>query len=186
MIDHWFDRPLPPNIQLGERSWLHSSFAFLHYASRQGLGLRVGTDTGLYIGTFFDLGPQGQLEVGSFSTIVGAVIVSNRRVIIGDYVFIAHEVVIADSFAATPFASTESPEQDINTINGDASTSVAVTIGDDVWVGARAILLAGANIGAGSIIGAGAVVDFEVPAASIVAGNPGKVVGTLGSKGPSH
>ena len=186
-LEHdWYDRPLPSNIQLGDRSWLYSSFAFLHYVSRQAVGLRVGNDSGLYNGTFFDLGPQGQVEVGSFSAIVGAVIVSNRKVIIGDYVFIAHEVVIADSFAATPPAATDVAEDSVGKISSDESTSVAVTIGDDVWIGARAILLSGAKIGAGSIIGAGAVVDFEVPAASIVAGNPAKVVGTVGNKGPSQ
>jgi len=177
----WFDRPLPPNIQLGERSWLYSSFAFLHYASRQPIGLRVGNDSGLYNGTFFDLGPQGKVEVGSFSAIVGAVIVSNRTVIIGDYVFIAHEVVIADSFSATPFASTEIAEQSVGRIGGSDNASVSVTIGDDVWIGARAILLAGAHIGAGSIIGAGALVDFDVPPGSIVAGNPARVVGKTGN-----
>lgn len=180
-LEHdWFDRPLPPNVHIGERSWLYSSFAFLHYHSRQAIGLRVGNDTGIYNATFFDLGPQGKVEVGSYSAIVGAIIASNRQVIIGDYVFIAHEVVIADSFAATPVVSITSAEQaGGETISSEEATSVAITIGDDVWIGAHVILLAGANIGAGSIIGAGAVVDFEVPAYSIVAGNPARVVSTL-------
>ena len=51
-----------------------------------------------------------------------------------------------------------------------------VVIEDDVWVGARAIILPGVTIGQGSVIGAGAVVAKTVPPYSIVVGNPGRVV----------
>lgn len=49
-------------------------------------------------------------------------------------------------------------------------------IGNDVWIGERAILLAGIKIGNGVIIGAGSVVTKNVPDYSVVAGNPAKVV----------
>ena len=52
----------------------------------------------------------------------------------------------------------------------------SVVIEDDVWVGARAIILSGAWIGKGSIISAGAVVSSIIPPFSIVVGNPGRVV----------
>lgn len=51
-----------------------------------------------------------------------------------------------------------------------------VTIGNDVWIGARVIILPGVKIGNGSIIGAGAVVTKDVPDYVIFAGNPAKVV----------
>ncbi len=51
-----------------------------------------------------------------------------------------------------------------------------VTIGDDVWIGGRVIILPGVSIGNGSIIGAGAVVTKDVPPYSITAGNPARVV----------
>jgi acetyltransferase-like isoleucine patch superfamily enzyme len=54
-----------------------------------------------------------------------------------------------------------------------------VTIEDDVWIGAQAIILGGVRIGAGAIIGAAAVVDQDVPAYAIFAGNPGRVVGSV-------
>jgi acetyltransferase-like isoleucine patch superfamily enzyme len=53
-----------------------------------------------------------------------------------------------------------------------------VEIGADVWVGARAIILAGRRIGSGSIIGAGAVVTRDVAPYAIVAGTPARQVGT--------
>jgi len=53
-----------------------------------------------------------------------------------------------------------------------------VVIENDVWIGARVIILPGAHIGTGSIIGAGAVVTRDVPSYSVVAGNPAQVVRT--------
>jgi acetyltransferase-like isoleucine patch superfamily enzyme len=49
-------------------------------------------------------------------------------------------------------------------------------IKDDVWVGTGAKVLAGVTVGDGSIIGAGAVVTRDVPAFSIAAGVPAKVI----------
>lgn len=50
-------------------------------------------------------------------------------------------------------------------------------IDEDVWIGARAIILPGCeHIGAHSIIGAGAVVTHDVPAFAIVGGNPAKII----------
>lgn len=51
-----------------------------------------------------------------------------------------------------------------------------VTIGNDVWIGRRAIIMPGVVIGDGCIIGAGAVVTKDVPDYSIVGGVPAKVV----------
>lgn len=51
-----------------------------------------------------------------------------------------------------------------------------VTIGDDVWIGARVIILPGISIGMGAIIGAGAVVTKDVPNFAVVGGVPAKVI----------
>lgn len=50
-------------------------------------------------------------------------------------------------------------------------------IGDDVWIGARAIVMAGISIGSGAIVAAGAVVTHDVKAFAIVAGVPARVIG---------
>jgi acetyltransferase-like isoleucine patch superfamily enzyme len=49
-------------------------------------------------------------------------------------------------------------------------------IGNDVWIGARAIILSGVTIGDGVIVGAGSVVTKDVPAYAIVAGVPARVL----------
>lgn len=53
---------------------------------------------------------------------------------------------------------------------------VPVTIGDNVWIGAGAIVLPGVTIGSNTVIGAGAVVTKDVPANVLAAGNPCKVI----------
>lgn len=59
------------------------------------------------------------------------------------------------------------------------SDRVPVCIEDDVWVGARAIILPGVRIGRGSTVGAGSVVTKSVPPFSVAAGNPARVVKRL-------
>jgi virginiamycin A acetyltransferase len=51
-----------------------------------------------------------------------------------------------------------------------------IVIGNDVWIGARAIILAGVQIGDGAVIGAGAVVTQDVPAYAISGGVPAKII----------
>ncbi|WOO87418.1 2,3,4,5-tetrahydropyridine-2,6-dicarboxylate N-acetyltransferase [Mollicutes bacterium LVI A0039] len=51
-----------------------------------------------------------------------------------------------------------------------------VTIGDDVLVGANAVVLEGVQVGAGAVIAAGSIVTTDVPAGSVVAGSPARVI----------
>ena len=51
-----------------------------------------------------------------------------------------------------------------------------VTIGNDVWIGANAMILPGITVGNGCIIAAGAVVTHDVPDYAIVGGNPAKII----------
>lgn len=59
-------------------------------------------------------------------------------------------------------------------IKDQPATSEGVVLGEDVWVGANAVILDGVNIGSHSIVAAGAVVTKSFPAYSIIAGNPAK------------
>ena len=60
-------------------------------------------------------------------------------------------------------------------------TSSRSSIADNVWIGGRAVIFPGVTIGEGSIVSACAVVTADVPAYSIVAGNPARRIGTLHS-----
>lgn len=155
----WFPRPLPDTVTVGERSWLYSSYSMHH-----GYGtVRIGADCGVYEGTQFELGPDGVVEIGDFTTLVGATIRSNGHVRIGDHVFVAHEVWIADGpFARPPDGEPEPP-------------GPLTTIGAGAWIGTRAVILGGARIGEDAVVGAGAVVAGNVPAGATAVGNPARI-----------
>jgi acetyltransferase-like isoleucine patch superfamily enzyme len=88
---------------------------------------------------------------------------SDVEIRIGDNVAIAPEVCF---FAAGhDYGRLELPD-----------TAKSIIVGDNVWIGGRAILLPGVTIGEGAIVGAGSVVSKDIPAWTIAAGNPARVI----------
>jgi acetyltransferase-like isoleucine patch superfamily enzyme len=83
-------------------------------------------------------------------------IVAAGSVSIGRDCMIARDVLIMDT--------------DQHPIPGRGLDVRPVTIGDRVWIGARAIILKGVSLGSGSIVGAGAVVTRSVPPGATVVG----------------
>lgn len=78
------------------------------------------------------------------------------------------------------------PKVNIITINHDpdpenrsATYGRPVIIEDKVWIGINATILPGVRIGYGAIIGANSVVTKDVPAMTVVAGNPAKIIKEL-------
>ncbi|MEA3423389.1 MAG: DapH/DapD/GlmU-related protein, partial [Bacillota bacterium] len=67
-------------------------------------------------------------------------------------------------------------EKDIPMIMQGDSEPAPVVIEDDVWIGARTVILPGVVIHEGSIIAAGSIVTKDVQAYSIVGGNPAKLI----------
>jgi acetyltransferase-like isoleucine patch superfamily enzyme len=61
-------------------------------------------------------------------------------------------------------------------IFSDREVLPETAIGDDVWIGANTIILAGVTIGSGSIIGAGSILTKNVPCCAVYAGNPAKKI----------
>lgn len=87
---------------------------------------------------------------------------------IGKDVMMGPEVIIMTS--SHIFNQTNIP------MNLQGTTFNEVKIGDDVWIGTRAIILPGVTIGNGAIIGAGAVITKDVPRNAIVGGVPAKLI----------
>lgn len=57
-----------------------------------------------------------------------------------------------------------------------AQFNVPIHIGNNVWIGAQAVILPGVRIGDNSVIGAGSIVTKDIPANVVAVGNPCKVV----------
>ncbi len=60
--------------------------------------------------------------------------------------------------------------------NGGKELAAPVTIGDDVWIGGRAVICPGVTIGNRAVIAAGAVVVKDVPEDALAGGNPACVI----------
>lgn len=91
------------------------------------------------------------------------------QVTIGRDVMMGPEVVIYTS--GHRFDRTDIPMMD------QGSTEMRpVTIGNDVWIGRRVIIMPGVTIGDGCVIGAGAVVTKDIPPYSVVGGVPAKIL----------
>ena len=89
-------------------------------------------------------------------------LVDDADIIIGDYVMIAPNVVIA--------TGTHPINPDLRQEN--YQFNLPVKIGNRVWIGAGSIILPGVTIGDDSVIGAGSVVTKDIPSGVVVYGNP--------------
>lgn len=98
---------------------------------------------------------------------------------IGRYCSVGQGVLIYEYNHKTHSPSSYFVNQNIfsGSMRDDITSKGKVSIGNDVWIGARAIVLSGISVGDGAIIGAGSVVAHDILPYSIVAGNPAKVIG---------
>jgi acetyltransferase-like isoleucine patch superfamily enzyme len=136
-----------------------------------GLDLHIGKGTILWASKYLTIG--NSVYIGKYVNI-------ETNCIIGNYCLLANRVAIIGrhdhDFYAVGYPVRFSPwiaSQKIPNPFVDES----VIIEDDVWVGYAAIILTGVKIGRGAIIAAGSVVTHDVPAYSIAAGVPAKVIG---------
>jgi len=116
------------------------------------------------------VGPQGMLTLGDNVYInYGCSIAAMQSVHIGSGAHIGPYVFIMDN----DFHRLEPERRD------EMPPSAPIYIGDNVWLGARAIILRGVTIGDGSVVAAGSVVSRDVPPRSIVGGVPAKLIGSV-------
>ncbi|MBC2733190.1 MAG: acyltransferase [Desulfobacteraceae bacterium] len=115
----------------------------------------------LIIGDDVSLGHRNVISVG-------------KKIHIGNRVLTAPEVRIRDNDGH--------PLDPVKRFNGDnlnESDIKPVKIDDDVWIGAFCIINKGVTIGKAAIIGAGSVVVNDIPAFTIAAGNPARVIRSI-------
>jgi maltose O-acetyltransferase len=120
------------------------------------MGVRIASPQKLFLGNRVGIG-------------AGAFITAEGGVTIGDYVGIGPDTKIWS--VNHIFTNPDIPWRD------QGWEKQAVVIEEDAWIGAASFIMPGVHIGKGAIISAGTVLAKSVPAFSIVAGNPGRVIG---------
>jgi len=176
----WYPGIIPANIKVGDNTVVESSFSFKHFFSSLPVALLVGDNVTLWR-TAISTEENGLIEIGDDCYIANASLVCSQKITIGNRVFIAGGVTIADSDfhpldPALRLADTIALSPIGNSKNRPAMKSKPVIIEDDVWIGFNATILKGVRIGAGAVIQPGALVTDHVPAGVTVSGNPAKPV----------
>ena len=129
------------------------------------LGIRHGRS--IYIEPPFRCDYGKHIEIGdNFYANSGCIIIDVARVKIGDNVMFGPNVAVIT--AGHPI------HHEIR--NTKFEYGIPVTIGDNVWIGANAVLLPGVHIGDNTVIGAGSVVTKDIPSGVVAVGNPCKPV----------
>lgn len=115
------------------------------------------------------LTPQAQLVLGPAVGLSGTVLCAGNSIEIGQQTILGAGAMVLDT--------------DMHVSVGDfdwrveyTSNSRPIKIGRGVFIGARAIILKGANIGDRAVVGAGAVVTGDVPAGHLAVGNPARIL----------
>ncbi|WP_377829803.1 acyltransferase [Bradyrhizobium lupini] len=135
-------------------------------------------------GELMVLGHGGRITIGEWCYVgVGTRVWSGASIDIGNRVLISHSVNIFDNLSH-PIRAAERHEQAKQIFSTGHPRQLSlddrpIKICDDAWIGACAIIMRGVTIGKGGIVAAGAVVTKDVPAYSIVAGNPATIVKEL-------
>jgi acetyltransferase-like isoleucine patch superfamily enzyme len=153
-------------------------------ASGSSEAIRIGSDT-VVKGELFIFAHGGSIEIGNWCYIgSNTKIWSGKSVKIGNRVLIAHNVSIFDNLTHPVDAKQRHLQFRAIKQNGHPAVidldDQCVDIKDDVWIGASSIINRGVTIGEGAIVGAGSVVTKDVPAYTIVAGNPAAVIRAIG------
>ena len=135
-----------------------------------------------------DTPPYRKFSLGNYSVVESFACINNAvgDVLIGDYtriglhntiigpVKIGHHVNLAQGITVT--ALNHNFDDTNKRIDEQGVSTNAVTIEDDVWIGANAVILPGVTIGNHCVVAAGAVVTKDVPPHSLVVGVPAKVI----------
>ena len=135
-----------------------------------------------------DTPPYRKFSLGDFSVVESFACINNAvgDIVIGDHtriglhntiigpVTIGSHVNLAQGITIT--ALNHNFKDSDKRIDEQGVSTNPVTIGNDIWIGANAVVLPGVTIGDHSVVAAGAVVTKDVPPHSLVAGVPAKVI----------
>ena len=127
--------------------------------------------------------PYGNgLQIGDNSYIGdNSIVRAASQIIIGNFVLIAHNVTIIDTdsheidYKERSASFVKMIKNGVEKCCGNVKTS-PIIIEDNVWISYNVCILKGVTIGEGAIIGAGSVVTKDVPAWTLVVGNPAIVI----------
>ncbi len=173
-------RALIPSGQAKPRFWVKWIVNPFFHKKKSGSRIRRRTRIDVFPFNRFEMGKNAVIE--DFCTInngVGDVLIGAQttigmsNVLIGP-VTIGNQVIIAQNVVISGL--NHNYEDANRAIQAQGVRTAPIIIEDDCWIGANVVITAGTIIGKHCVIAAGAVVTNNVPAFSIAAGNPARVI----------
>jgi galactoside O-acetyltransferase len=179
-----------PYISVDKSAILLSSVNISFRTPRKNIGVIIGKDSIVGCNCIFE-SSGGKISIGEHTYIGGGnMLISRNEIYIGNDVLISWGCWIYDHNSHS--LNWEDRYKDIDALlqsyknnkrsniylnkNWETVKSAPIKICDKAWIGFNSIILKGVTIGEGAVIGAGTIVTKDVPAWSVVAGNPAKVV----------
>ena len=130
-------------------------------------GANIGE--GCVIRPFAKISAPGALTLGNCSGIgSGNILGCQGGVAVGARVMIGTDVIV--------YTTNHVWSEEVGTYAGQGLSFMPVSIGDDAWIGSRAIILPGVRVGKGATIGAGAVVTKDVADYAVAVGVPARTI----------
>jgi acetyltransferase-like isoleucine patch superfamily enzyme len=173
-------RLLPGRVLIGPGTKLNS--ATLSAREPDGCSLAIGEESNIEASLVLERA-NARITIGSRTHVGGGTLLAAASSIeIGDDVLIAFDALIMDHNShSLKFNERRHDVRDWirGTKNWSTVTIMPVKISNKAWIGVRAMILKGVTIGEGAIVGAGSIVTRDVPAWTIVGGNPAQVIRPL-------
>lgn len=176
----WFDAPVPDSVEVHPETHVETAFCFCATEGK----VEIGRGAHVYAGSLFDVAAGGRISVGQCAMLNGCYLICDSEIVIGAYATISWNVVFMDSYRMplAPEARGRALEERARERWNRPRPSVPsrpVRLHDNVWIGFDVCILPGVTIGEGSVVGARSVVAEDIPAYTIAAGNPARVIRSL-------
>ncbi len=136
---------------------------------KKGKGVRIHPTASLRCGKNISLGENS--HINQYCCVWAS---KNAKIILGDNLLMGP--------GAKIFSSNHGTEAGMP-MNRQEWVEKDVVVGNDVWIGANAVIVPGVKIGDGSIVAAGAVVTKDIPCNSVVGGVPARIIKERGRHG---
>jgi acetyltransferase-like isoleucine patch superfamily enzyme len=187
----WYPGTIPANVRVAASAYIETTFSFTQFRGERPDAVTIGQGASTYLGTMFDVGPNGRVALGDYALVHGARIICESAVTIDDYALVSWNVVLMDSYRVP--VDPELRRELVRRVPSLQARRVEavdpgrpIHVGRGAWLGFDSCVLPGVTVGEGAIVGARSVVDSDVEPFTIVAGNPARLVRRLTAEEMAH